>query len=263
MQLRFCSLGNAVVGTRDRVQSGTVTASTELNTLKADNVQHPFLSPTIWRSSASPSWLHCDFGAAYEIGVVAALNTNLIGTSTFRLQISNNADMSTPEYDTGETLIDAGVDPSYGHLVHIIPSSVTGRYLQIDFDDENLDYQEVGRLVAMSKFQPSHNMEFGYPQNFIDPTTLNIAEGGQIWTSPGVVNREIRLRFQAANPTEALNTWQTIGRLGKSEQILVVLNPDSDNLGRDTYFGYISQNLGIIHAGVDRYSVDLAVLEQK
>lgn len=240
-----------------------MTTSTELPTLPALNLQHPFLSPNRWRSTANTATINADFGASYPVGVVALLKSNLTAAATFRLQLSANSDMSSPTYDTGVSQIAAGVDTNYGHLIHILAVAQAGRYLRLELTDASLSYIEAGRLWAGTKFQPTHNFAYDYRRTTIDSTRFAESEGGQTWVEVGVTKDEVRLHFEAFTDVEMQTDFAAIRKLGRHKDILAVLNPASTNLGRDSIFGSIMENLSDQHSGYNRHAADLVILERK
>ena len=256
-------MANLVLGYRDRVAAGTVTASTETPTLPAINLQHPFLSPNRWRSTANTASVLVDFGASYTIGAAALLGTNLTAAATFRLRVSANSDLSTPTYDTGVSEIAAGVDTDYGHLIHVLTDPAAGCYLGLALTDSSLSYIEAGRLWAGTAFQPDHNYSFGARDTTLDSTRIVPSESGQAWVELGVTQREIRLRLEALTDTEVNADIAAMRRLGRGRDVLAVLNPGSTNLGRDSIFGLITENLSTEHASPNRHVLDLVIAERK
>ena len=256
-------MANIVLGYSDRVVLGTVTASTELPTLPAINLQQPFLNPNRWRSSANTATIDVNFGASYTIGVIALLGSNLTAAATFRLRLSANSALTSPTYDTGVSQINAGVDPTYDHLIHILPTSQAGQYLRLELTDSSLPYIEAGRLFAGIKFQPVHNFAYDYKRTTLDSVRMVDSEGGQSWVEVGVQKEEVRLHFEAFTDSESQADLTAIRRLGRHKDILAVLNPASTNLGRDSVFGQITENLSDQHAGYNRHSFDLVIVERK
>lgn len=257
-------MANIILGYRDRVADGTVTADSELPTLPAINLQHPFLSPNRWRSNDDNAVaILVDFGASYTIGVAALLATNLTAAATFRLRISANSGLTSPTYDTGVSEISAGVDPDYGHLIHVLSAPAAGRYLGLSITDSSLTYLEAGRLWAGTAFQPTRNYAWSAKRTTFDTTRLSPSEGGQTWVDTGYLQDELRIRFEALTDAEINADIAAIRRLGRSKDILAVLDPDSTNLGRDSLFGLITENLSDEHSGLNRHVLDLVILERK
>ena len=263
-RLNWYFLANIVLGYRDRVADGTVTADSELPTLPAINLQHPFLAPNRWRSDGdNAAAILVDFEASYTIGVIALLATNLTAAATFRLRLSASSNLSSPTYDTGGTEISAGVDPDYGHLIHILSAPAAGRYLGLNITDASLTELEAGRLWAGTAFQPTRNYAWNSKRTTFDTTRLSPSEGGQTWVDTGYIQDELRLRFEALTDAEINGDIAALRRLGRGKDILAVLNPGSANLGRDSLFGLITENLSDEHASPNRHVLDLVILERK
>lgn len=239
-----------------------MTVSTEVPTLLGTNLQNPHLS-TPWRSTANSASVTVDFGASYTIGGIFLGGTNLTAAATVRVRISANSDLSTPTHDSGASPIAAGVDPTFGHLIYILSSPAAGRYLKLDLADASLTYIQAGRLFAGTKFQPTRNFSYDYAESYIDTTAVARAESGELWIEDGIVFREMRVQYRAATHTDAQGDFKSIARLRRSQDILFVLDPASSNLGRDSIFGVIAQNLSLQRIHNDIYSLDLIISERK
>lgn len=256
-------MANVVLGYSDHVAGGTVTASTELPTLPAINLQHPFMAPNRWRSTANVATIDVDFGAAYSNGVIALLKSNLTAAATFRLRLSNSPSMTPTVYDTGVSQINAGVDTHYGNLIHILPTAQSSQYLRLELTDSSLTYIEAGRLFSGAKFQPSHNYAYDYKRTTLDSVRFTESESGQNWTEVGVRKEEVRLHFEALTDAEVQSDFAFIRLTGRHKDVLAVLNPASSNLGRDSIFGQITENLSDQHSGFNRHMADLVIVERK
>lgn len=85
-----------------------------LGTISADNFP-PAFPPSntqiqqrskVWRSvGLDDARLFRDLGAAYRISAISLVSTNSTRDGTFRVRISNNADMSAPVYDSGDMVV--------------------------------------------------------------------------------------------------------------------------------------------------------------
>jgi hypothetical protein len=255
-------LANGVLVYGDRVAAGTVTVSTEVPTLLGTNLQHPHLS-TPWRSTANSASITVDFGTSYTIGGLFLGPTNMTAAGTVRVRISANSDLSTPTHDSGASPILAGVDPTFGHLIYVLSTPAAGRYLKLDLADSSLTYIQAGRLFAGTKFQPTRNFSYDYTESYIDTTGMSRSESGQVWIETGTQYREMRVQYRAATHADAQGDYKTIARLGRQHDILFVLDPASSNLGRDSIFGLIAQNLSLQRAHNDIYALDLIISESK
>jgi len=76
-------------------------------------------------------------------------------------------------------------------IFHPIRSGVLGRYLRLDFSDEdNADgYLEFGRLLAGPSLQTTRNISYGWSIRFEDNSRVTKSRGGQTW-----IDEEARYR---------------------------------------------------------------------
>jgi hypothetical protein len=256
-------LANLVIGYRDRVAAATVDASSELPSLPAVNLSHPFLSPQAWRSTGNSAWIRADLGTSQTIGVLGLFGTSLTEAATVRVRLSANADLSSPTYDTGASPIAAGVDPNFGALIHLLPTPAAGRYLRLDLADASLTSLQAGRLWAGTKFQPVRNMAYGYKTSWLDSTRIDRSESAQSFVELGTVQRELRVTLPAVSEAERQGDVLALARLGRGQDVLLILDPASSNLGRDSLFGLIAENLSHQHTGPNRHALDLVIVERK
>lgn len=252
-------MANGVLGYRDRVAGGTVTVSTEVPTLPGTNLQHVHLSKA-WQSTANSATINVDFGASYTIGAVWLGGTNGTATATRRIRISANSDMSSPTHDSGSGA--AGIDPDFGALVHVLSTPSAGRYMRVELSDAALSYWRAGRLWAGTKIQTTRNFQFGYTKTYVDTSIMARTDAGQIWTDTGVVIREFRVRLPALTDAEINGDIDALLRLGRSQDILFVMDPGSSNLGRDSIFGVILENLSQQHSNPNIHQLDLVIAER-
>lgn len=247
-------------GYQDRVEGGTLTASASLASQPVRNLQDPSLSPRIWIGQDNTEWVQCDFGVSRTIAMVGLFGYNGTATATKRIRISNNSDMSSPAIDTGT--VNAGVDINFRALIHVLSTPAAGRYLRLDVVDAAISVTQAARFVAMSAFRPTRGFGIQLQRESQDSTRIQVSESGQSWVEQGVVRREWRLQFHALTDAEVDGEFNTIMRLGRADDVLVVLNPDSTNLGRDSLLGLITQNLSAEHRSTNIQTADLIIGER-
>ena len=249
-------------GYQDWVKDGIVTASASLATQPPANLKDPALSPRIWIGLDNSEWVQVDFLVAQTLGLVGLFGFNGTATATVRVRLSNNSNMSAPTYDTGASPINAGVNPNFRALIHLLSAPASGRYLRLDLADAAIAIIQAARLVAMPAFRPARGIGWNIQREATDSTRIQVAESGQSWVQRGVVRREWRLQFHALTDAEVDGEFNAIMRLGRSDDVLVVLNPASSNLGRDSLLGLIQQNLSAEHRGLNLQTADLIIGER-
>ena len=242
-------MATMALGYQDRVESGTLTASGSLATQPVVNLKDPALSPRIWIAGDNSEWVQVDFGVSRTIGVVGLFGFNGTATATKRIRLSNNSDMSAPTIDTG--VVNAGVDINFRALIHVLSTPTAGRYLRVDVADAAISIIQAARLVAMSAFRPTRGIGIQLHRESTDTTRIQVSESGQSWVEQGVVRREWRLQFHALTDAEVDGEFNSIMRLGRADDVLVVLDPASTNLGRDSLLGLILENLSAEHRSLE------------
>ena len=83
----------------NRVDEGTMSASSEAGGLGADNLQDRLLSKVARTTGVAAEWWRADFGQTEAVSTVALWNHNFTVNATVRVRLSDNADMSSPVYD--------------------------------------------------------------------------------------------------------------------------------------------------------------------
>lgn len=254
-------MANAVLAYDDRVDRGTVTASDQLSTLPATNLQHPFLSPRVWRTSSNSAYAQVDFGAAVAIDVVALLATNLTASATWRVRLDSDSGFSAPHtYDSGT--VAPGIDTTYGHCILVLPSQTTAQYLRVDVADATLTFLQAGRLFAAAAWRMARNFEFGFKEGWRDQTKQTATEAGQVWVDRGPAARVWTLRLPAVTETERRTYLAPIGRLARARDVLFVADPASTNLGRDSLFGLPEEPLERTWDRPAYHSLPLTIVER-
>jgi hypothetical protein len=236
-------MANVVFGFSDRILGKTVTSDSVLLNLPPGNVATEQPSQ-VWRSvpGTTTAWLVVDFTSSQSIGVVAAIATNLSAAATWRVRLStvDATGAAGDAHDSG--MINAGVNPIERMAIRVLASTVSGRYLRVDFIDASLPYLEVGRLFAGVKWQPTRNYRFGSQVTFRDFSKGMYGDNGQYWALRGSMQKIISFSMPAITETERNTFGLSMTRnSGRFRDILVVLDPNSSDLGRDSVFGILEE----------------------
>lgn len=249
-------MARVVIGWRDRVQAGAVTAGSQEATLPAANVQNDLLSRP-WRSLEGDDATHLlvDFGVVRGIGWIALSNCNLTSAGTVRVR-GSNADATAQTnlvYDQGTV---AGlVLPDWRRALVLLPTDLSFRYLRVNLSDPSLEYLEVGRLQAGPLFRPSYNFTAGLEWLLDDPSDKKPTEGGSTFTYERQVVRGLSFVLPAVTQAERDAHLEPMQRLsGVTNDIMVCREPAASDLGRETIIGPPNAVIGIRHDGFNRYT---------
>jgi hypothetical protein len=269
-------------------QATSISASSEVATLPIENLQDRQLVKVYRSDGATDITIDVDFGQGRILDFVALIRHNLTQTSTIRWRLSNAADFSTVQYDSG--VVDAwpvveefGTLPwgvfSWGGRINpevaaeyqissftVLDSPVQARYLRIDIsDNDNTDgYIQAGRLIAGPAYRPSTNYGFGVEVQFVDESRIVKSRGGQTFVDE--VERFRRIRFELQNLPEAEifgNVFNNIDRLrGVAKDILVIPQPDEPRTWpTQNIYGRLVRTEPIINSTLDFYGRTIEIEE--
>lgn len=242
----------------------TVTASSQLSTLPAAHLKHPHVSMP-WRTGAVTSgYILADVGSSRAFGwtAVAGLNLSITGTVRVRLSTADATGAAGNAYDSG-VISPGGVDPAYRLFAHLLPNSPSGRYLRLDFSDATLPYIQAGRLWAGPALRMTRSFEYDYRRIVRDLGARAVAETGQVWVEERGKQRGIQLTFNGLTQEE-YETHLEIMQLthGLGDDLMVILNDETANIGRDTYIGIAESPLDYSQPSFRRWSLGLTVHER-
>lgn len=210
-----------------------------------------------WRSAdlVYPVWLKRDLGTSYRIGAIALVAHNFTRTGTVRIMVSDNVDMSSPVYDSGdvdawEDLWPSGEEPDYtgsglaseyvdgnglpvAGMISVLPeptfyksfTEVSGRYIEVHFDDAgNGDgYIEVAYVYAGIVIEAEVNYS-RLQVTQVDSARIAESGTGQEWTQSVYKKTEIQAELQLQSEGKALGFWMfAFSHLGISKEFVVVL----------------------------------------
>lgn len=238
-------MANLIIGYRDFCTTATsITASSALSTLPATNLALPQLERG-WQTATgvTSANITVDMGGTVTIGDCCLINTNLTAAATCRVRVST-ADATGAAGDALDTgTVSAGVDPDYGKMVRVFSSNVSGRYFRIDLTDTSLTGGiYVGRLAILRAIRFTRNYAFGWKLLGRDFTNVSLTESGSEYALRGNYQRGISFTLPAITITERDGEAEKLRRtVGTFDDILVVRDPDSTNLGRDSFWGRLQQ----------------------
>lgn len=210
-----------------------------------------------WRSAdlVYPVWLKRDLGSSYRISAIAIASHNLTRAGKVRIFISDNADMSSPLYDSGEVdawekLWPSGEEPDYtgsglasewadadglplAVAISAMPepvfyksfTEVSGRYIEIHFSDaSNSDgYVEVAYVYAGMQIEADLNYS-RLRMMQVDVARVVEAASGQEWMKSIYKRTDVEVELELQSESKALGFWMfAFSHLGVSKEFVVVL----------------------------------------
>ena len=253
--LRIMSQGNWADSAVVTATSGAV-SSLPASHLLDDDIKK------IWRSggTAPSDTLIIDLAAQREIGAVALINTNMTSGDTIYVRVSNSdpTGIAGEVYSSGTFA--SGVDPAYAKFVHFIEPAVFGRYIRIAMF---IPDPEAGRLVVCPVWAPSRDRRPGAELLWEDPSVVSFSIGGNEFVDQRQTRRGHRFQLKAVTELEALEQVTELNRLrGTARDILVCLNKDTSNFGRDTLWGRMAQPARMSQNMQNFYTVEFEVWDR-
>jgi hypothetical protein len=156
----------------NRVDSATITASSEVASLPAANVAQAWRSKP-WRSTGCASeWIKFDFGSAQAVRALVFVGHNLTSGATIKIQANATDAWGSPSIDLALTYHAANV-------VYLWSSDQTFRYWRITIvDAANPEgFVELGRVFLGQTATPERNY-CRWNKEQIDPTTITRSYDG-------------------------------------------------------------------------------------
>lgn len=249
--------------------NGTLTASSAATAMpitllqQKDPCRH-------WRSAAgTTAYFDLTFAATQSADTFDIIGTNLTAAGIVRIQLSNVAAGNSEIWDSNSLGTPGQVDPVYQDAVVLASSVKSGwKYCRVTLTDTSLAYIEAGLLFISTRTQLSYNFDYGHQFYPIDPCEHKRTSGGVTNVIPhGPVYRRCVLTVGSLTEAQRWSVFQAIGMTnGKSTPILLILDPSSSNLGRDSVYGLLQDDMPIasiqgIDASGAMYSAPLTIDE--
>lgn len=134
----------------------------------------------------------------------------------------------------------------------------SARYVRINFTNLSNAAVEVSRIIIASAFQPSINFSYGAAYGVRPLGAVNFSNTGVLLRRQAAKMRGVGLSFRAATQAEIEDSIQPLlERIGNDKPLCIVTNPDANaNLQNRIYFGFLTGNLGSIHARLGGFQSD-------
>lgn len=244
--------------------NATVTTSTAAANLPATNLQQEDVARK-WRGTGGttdsitatwPADQTADTFALMGVGnkdLAITAAERFLATGTVRLQLTTNGGSLGDVYDS--TVTAGVVDPLYGYAIHLLTSK-TFRSAKWTLAQAGASYIEAGREFVGVRSHFDYNCALGPQRTVVDPSTKKKTDGGQT-----------KIRIRPSYRTQSFNmewvtqaqAWSVIEAMdlanGAHKDVLMLFDPTSSNLGRDSIWGLVDKiDPVIIPGGFDSAS---------
>lgn len=231
------------------VTAGSAVASLPTDHLQTDDIKE------IWRSDIGSTFILADIGSSLTLGVTALINCVTDPNVRIRYSTNDSVGLAGDAYDSG--FIPTTAVAPFRKLIHFIEPGVLGRYLRID------GIHEAGRWMAGRAWIPGHNVQYGLERTFRDHSRHGLSLGLNEFI--GRKARQPGLRFSLAFLTELEVTAEVyeLNRIvGSSVDILVCLDINSANIGRDTLWGLLTDTVPPRLVGFNNWNADFTMWDR-
>jgi hypothetical protein len=156
----------------NRVDTATITASSEVATLPAANVKQPWKTK-VWRTTGDTSeWIKFNFGSAQTVRALVVVGHNLTSGATIKIQGNATDVWTAPSVDVTLTW-------NAANLVYLWGSDQSYQYWRITLADaaNPSGYLEIGRVFLGPTTTPDRNFS-SWAREVVDPTTITPSYDG-------------------------------------------------------------------------------------
>lgn len=239
-------MARAAIAFNNLADLATLTPSSEQVTLPASNLQHPDIARK-WRSVETvTAAVVADLLVTTSIDTVAMIGTIMssAGQARLRISTSDSSGLAADLHDSGWV----SVNSTYNQYIALLAAAVTGRYVRIDLSDVGADYVEAGRLFIGSRSQFSINFGYNWSITTTDRSTIGTSRGGQTLIWPANIFRSLDLPFEQISEADRNAFIETVERVNAAKtDVLFVIDPDSNNLAKDSVWGLIKGSAPIVN----------------
>jgi hypothetical protein len=236
-------MATAVFAYQNLADSGTVSVSSALSLTPPARLTSQF--PQIvkkCRNNGENTWaVITDLLSAQSVDLFALFGLNLTSAATaqFRFSSADSSGLAGDLYDSG--IVAGLVDAKYGYLIRRIDAPVSARYARIDVAEAGVAYIEAGRNLIALSHQVGINFAPGWGRNRVDRTKNTETEDGVEYSDRRSRYRLWDLSFDFLSEDEANGFVEEMNYLnGETDDVLLISDPDSANLGRDSIYGRIT-----------------------
>lgn len=214
------------------VDAATVTASTELSSLPAANIQN-MRPDKVWSAGAASAYLVVDFGSDVAANALAVIWSGPGASATLRWRMASTVAglTSSPPIDT--TALSAWPpsgkpsDPDWPYYLALLTwVNLTGyRYGRLDIVDS--DTIAISRLFVGPKFVPEANVDLSMSLGLQSPGYANRTAWGKLYTDDrGAPSRLLSLPMSAIGESEMTDDLFELQRYcGLARDFAFVLDP--------------------------------------
>lgn len=227
----------------NKVDTAVVSASSELASLPAANVQHPHLSRK-WHTAAGvkSAAITFDLGSSQSCALLAVLGTNLTSAATMRLRASNTDPTGAAGEVYDSTTISAGVHDDF-KAVYKSFNAASARYWRLDLTDTTVpDNVQVGRIFLGPKWTPTYGQSWDWAPDVEDPSRVQESYAGQLYAEELPKKRRLVFTLSYMSEAEAMENAHKLRRAcGVTRGVLVIPMENGSYISHQAVWGRLTE----------------------
>ncbi len=245
---------NIAVMRQNLADAGTITASGSITQAPPSLLQNKHVGKK-WQVNATSAYVVCDLGSVQSPDTLTVVGmSGASPTLRVRASTADSSGVAGDAYDSGS--LSGAWDSNYLPFVNLMTLSAPARYFRIDIAEGGVPYIAAGRLAIGARAQFAINFQPGWERAWNDPTVKTIGRGGQTFDDLRDKYRSLNLTLDFMPEDDRWNIVEAIDlALGTSGDMLVMVDPSSSNLSRDSLWGYFD--------GIDPVSEPVIVSDQR
>lgn len=236
-------MANACIVIDNNADAATVGASSQVLTMPASNLLTPHPSER-WRSLSNSAWFVLNKGASIVSDTIMLAGLSCGANATLRLRLST-VDASGAAGDVLDTGAIANGDPTfdvtYGCFLTRLAAPAAWQYARVDIVDPDAAYVEAGCILDGLSHKFVYNFAPSGAFQHVDRSRVTKAASGLTLTWDDNHYRQVNLTFNAVTSAERYGVVERLDRVkGKKRNVLLITDPASNNLPRDSIFGLVT-----------------------
>ncbi|MFT4117456.1 hypothetical protein [Bradyrhizobium sp.] len=241
-------MANACLLIDNVAENSVISASSQALTMPASNLKTPHPSQR-WRSLDPVGWFISDKGPGLPVDTVLICGLTCSANASVRLRLSSidASGVAGDVLDSGA--IGSGAasfDAEYGEFLWLLPAPLVWRYTRFDISDTDADYVEAGCLVEGVRESFKYNFAGGDTIQHVDRSRVSPTSSGMTLTWDDNTFRRANLSFNAVTTDQRYGLIERLDRVkGRKRNVLLITDPESDNLARDSIYGLVTDQTAI------------------
>jgi hypothetical protein len=224
----------------NKAETATISASNSLPLCPPSRLQTQHIGEA-WCTETDSAYLTIALASAVSFDTIGLFGLNLTTAAATQARVSlvDTSGQTGELYNSGSAT--GRVSSYYGNLVFLIDGAVTGQYIRIDLSEAGIARILAGYLMIGLRHQVGINFAQGASDAPIDPSIVTPSRSGAEWSDERTAYRQWEFSFDFVSETERFGWIEDMDRLrGATQNVMMIRNCASSNLGRDTLCGRIT-----------------------